>query len=332
MSTPPSVTSARAKTTRRMSRPSRRMRWTGCTRLRVADRVRVPDRLAGVSGERPARRPPVQPRRQPGQIQRHETPAWSTIPAPAAPTMAPILKRAWNRTSAAGLPIRRCEASAFMAVSILPPAISTATRATTKAHRWCTALKTTSRTDHASSAIHRRRRAPTRLARWAITALGGPGHGDGQGQDQAELGIGEREGVLDVEDHDGPAAPEQAEGDEGRHHRPHSHWGPQRGGGGGPIRTCRRRRPWPRTWPRRPARASLRPAPTSPPPSRSRRAAETVKMRRRPSTLTRVASARTTLPRPTGARWSNWTRVATLVWAAVRCPSVARRRPPRTWR
>ena len=47
-------------------------------------------------------------------------------------------------------------------------------------------------------------------------------------------------------------------------------------------------------------------------------------MRRRPSTLTRVASARTTLPMPTGARWSNWTRVATLVWVDVRCPSVAR--------
>ena len=67
-----------------------------------------------------------------------------------------------------------------------------------------------------------------------------------------------------------------------------------------------------------------RPAPTSPPPSPSSRAADTVKVRRRPSTLTRVASARTTEPTPTGARWSNCTRVATLDWAPLRCPSVAR--------
>ena len=49
-----------------------------------------------------------------------------------------------------------------------------------------------------------------------------------------------------------------------------------------------------------------------------------MKISRRPSTLTSVASASTTEPTATGARWSNCTRVATLDCAPFRCPSVAR--------
>ncbi len=45
------------------------------------------------------------------------------------------------------------------------------------------------------------------------------GHRDGDGQQHAQLGVVEREGVLDVEEHHGPAAPEEAEGGERRDDR-----------------------------------------------------------------------------------------------------------------
>ena len=94
--------------------------------------------------------------------------------------------------------------------------------------------------------------------------------------------------------------------------------------GGVALRTGPRRPPWPGRWPGPPRTRVTRPAPTRPPPSSSRRAADTVKVSRRPSTLTSVASASTTEPTATGARWSNCTRVATLDCASLRCPSVAR--------
>ena len=285
--------------------------------------------MSGLPRTAPRAPRPGPPRRTPGQTQRHESPAWMhDAGRGGAARRAPLLKRAWKRTSAPGWAVRRCEASAFMAVSMQPPAISTRTRATTKAHRCWVRLMTTSSPAQANSAIQSRRRAPTRSARCPMTALERAGQGHGQGQQDAELGVGEVEGALDVEDHDGPAAPEQAEGDEGGD-RP----GPTRRGrlrrpaGAGLLIRARRLAPaLARNVASSTSTRVTRPAPTSPPPSRSRRAAETVKMRRRPSTLTRVASARTTLPTATGARWSNCTRVATLDCAAVRCPSVARQR------
>ena len=132
--------------------------------------------------------------------------------------------------------------------------------------------------------------------------------------------------MLDVEEHHRPAAPEHAERDERRNDRarPRQRSRP-------PRRPRRRGR---QDWPVAPALARnvarssttrvTRPAPTSPPPSPSRRAADTVKIKRRPSTFTNVASASTTDPTATGARWSNWTRVATLACDSSRCPSVAR--------
>ena len=92
----------------------------------------------------------------------------------AAPHRAPQLKRAWKRTSAAGLPIRRCDTSAFMAVSMLPPAISTKMRATTNSHCLRGRLRRTRSPHQANRAIHSSRRAPTRSARCAMTALEAP--------------------------------------------------------------------------------------------------------------------------------------------------------------
>ena len=110
----------------------------------------------------------------PGQIQRHDTPAWMTRPATAAPLSAPALNNACSRTRADGWPMSRWDASAFMAVSMLPPAIMVGTSTISKAHRVCVNASRHNGTDHTKSAIQSRRRAPTRSARWAVTALDAP--------------------------------------------------------------------------------------------------------------------------------------------------------------
>ena len=110
----------------------------------------------------------------PGQIQRHDTPAWMIRPAAAAPHSAPVLNNACSRTSADGLPMSRWDASAFIAVSMLPPAIMVGTSTSSKTHRVSVSASRQSSADHAKSAIHSRRRAPTRSARWAVTALDAP--------------------------------------------------------------------------------------------------------------------------------------------------------------
>ena len=97
-----------------------------------------------------------------------------TSAAMAAPVSAPVLNRACRRTSDFGLLIRRCDASAFMAVSMEPPATSTRTSTTPKDHVSWVSASTQRRTDQANSAIHRSRRAPTRSQKCAMTALEAP--------------------------------------------------------------------------------------------------------------------------------------------------------------
>ncbi len=109
-----------------------------------------------------------------GHIQRHDKPAWMTSAAVAAPINAPVLNRACSRTNFDGWSINRCEASAFIAVSMLPPAISVSTSTTTKAQRSRVRASTHSSAAQANSASHSSRRAPTRSARCAITALETP--------------------------------------------------------------------------------------------------------------------------------------------------------------
>ncbi len=109
-----------------------------------------------------------------GQTQRQDTPAWMTRAAMAAPVSAPVLKSACSRTSDFGLLIRRCDASAFMAVSMEPPATSTRTSTTPKDHVSRVSASTQRRTDQANSAIQRSRRAPTRSQKCAMTALEAP--------------------------------------------------------------------------------------------------------------------------------------------------------------
>ena len=92
----------------------------------------------------------------------------------AAPVSAPALNRACRRTSVLGLRCRRWDASAFMAVSMEPPATSTRTRATPKDHVSRVRASTQRRTDQANRAIQRSRRAPTRSQKWAMTALEAP--------------------------------------------------------------------------------------------------------------------------------------------------------------
>ncbi len=67
-----------------------------------------------------------------------------------------------------------------------------------------------------------------------------------------------------------------------------------------------------------------RPAATSAARSEATSATEIVKTRRRPSTFSSVASARTVQPTGTGTRWSNWTREATLVVSGPNRASSAR--------
>ena len=131
-------------------------------------------RRARVGGEGPGAHRRGRRRAIAGQIQRQDTPAWMTSAAVAAPVSAPALNSAWRRTRAEGLVTRRCEASAFMAVSMEPPAISTSTSTAAKAQRWRVRASTHSSTAQANSAIHRSRRAPTRSARCAMTALDAP--------------------------------------------------------------------------------------------------------------------------------------------------------------
>ena len=109
-----------------------------------------------------------------GHTQRHDTPAWITRAAAAAPVSAPALKSVWKRTKADGLSTSRWDASAFMAVSMEPPAISTRTSTAAKDHRSWVSESTHRRADQANSAIQRSRRAPTRSARCAMTALDAP--------------------------------------------------------------------------------------------------------------------------------------------------------------
>jgi hypothetical protein len=110
----------------------------------------------------------------PGQTQRQDTPAWMTSAAMAAPQSAPVLNRACKRTSDFGLLIRRCDASAFIAVSMEPPATSTRTSTAPKDHLSRVSASTQRRADQARRAIQRSRRAPTRSQKCAITALVAP--------------------------------------------------------------------------------------------------------------------------------------------------------------
>ena len=175
MSTPPSVTSARAKTTRRSRSPSRRRRRIGWALVWGAGPpVAEPARAVPWSVTRVHTPTARATSAMAGQIQRQDTPAWMTSAATAAPVSAPMLKSAWRRTSAEGLPTRRCDASAFMAVSMEPPAISTRTSTAANDHRSWVSASTHRRADQANSAIHRSRRAPTRSARCAMTALDAP--------------------------------------------------------------------------------------------------------------------------------------------------------------
>ncbi len=174
MSTPPSVISASAKTTRRASRPSRRSRPRGfregwCGDAGSAMAREVPGSVT--RAQMPTTRATTA---MPGQTQRQDTPAWMTSAAMAAPLRAPALKSACRRTSDFGLLIRRCDASAFMAVSMEPPATSARTRTTPKDHVSRVRARAQRRTDHARSAIQRSRRAPTRSQKCAITALEAP--------------------------------------------------------------------------------------------------------------------------------------------------------------
>ena len=105
--------------------------------------------------------------------------------------------------------MRRCDASAFMAVSMEPPATSVSTSTTAKAHFSCISASTHSSTDQAKSAIHSSRRAPTRSQQVRHHRARPAGHRDGHRQQQAQLRVVEPEGVLDVEEHHRPAAPEQ---------------------------------------------------------------------------------------------------------------------------
>ena len=63
----------------------------------------------------------------------------------------------------------------------------------------------------------------------------------------------------------------------------------------------------------------IRPAATSP----SRCFTETRNVSRRPSTDSSTASASTSSPTGTGARWSSWTRYPTVVLSAAICPAIA---------
>ena len=175
VSTPPSVTSASAKTASRTRRPSRRSRRSGWAPVCRAVPSSWPAARA-VPGSVARAHPPTASATtaMAGQTQRHETPAWMTSAAAAAPVSAPALNSAWRRTRDDGLVTRRCDASAFMAVSMEPPAISTSTSTVAKAHRCVVSASTQSRTAQAKSAIHRSRRAPTRSARCAMTALEAP--------------------------------------------------------------------------------------------------------------------------------------------------------------
>ncbi len=110
----------------------------------------------------------------PGHTQRHEIPAWINSAATAAPHKAPVLNRAWSRTSVEGWSTSRCEASAFMAVSMLPPAIITGTSTSENDQRSSVNGRTHSSADQAKRATHSSRRAPTRSAKWAVNALDPP--------------------------------------------------------------------------------------------------------------------------------------------------------------
>ena len=175
MSTPPSVISARANTARSSSSPSWRRRRNGC-RFVAARHRRGRSGARAVPGSVTRAHTPTASATTAiaGQIQRQDTPAWMTSAAAAAPVSAPVLNRACRRTSAFGLLTRRWDASAFMAVSMEPPATSTRTSATAKDHVSWVSASTQRRTDQANSAIHSRRRAPTRSQKCAMTALDAP--------------------------------------------------------------------------------------------------------------------------------------------------------------
>ena len=111
----------------------------------------------------------------PGQTQRQDTPAWMTSAATAAPVErarveerveAHQRRRVARRGGATPRRSWRCRWSR--------PATSTRTSTTAKDHVSRVSASTHSRTDQANSAIHRSRRAPTRSARCAMTALDAP--------------------------------------------------------------------------------------------------------------------------------------------------------------
>ena len=204
----------------------------------------------------------------PGQTQRQETPAWMTRAATAAPVERAGVEQRVQAHQRLGLLIRRCDASAFMAVSMEPPATSTRTSTTPKDH-----VSRVSASTHRSDRPGEQRdpqepARPDPVAEVRHDRAGGARHRDGHGQQQAELRVVEREGVLDVEQHHGPAAPEEAEGGERRHHRagageqaPAPRWSERGRAQDGPAAPALARKADRSTTTR-----VTRPAPTRPPP------------------------------------------------------------------
>ena len=144
-----------------------------------------------------------------------------TSPATAAPVSAPVLNRAWKRTRADGL--------ADQAVGRLGVhgRVDGAAGDLHQDEHDGEGPAVLRQREHAQEDRPGEQRDPQQPA--CPDAVGEvrhdrarcTGHRDGDRQQHTQLGVVEREGALDVEEHHGPAAPEEAEGAERRHHRAH---------------------------------------------------------------------------------------------------------------
>ena len=237
------------------SSPSRRRRRNGCRSSTGAARRRGSAGASAVPGSvtRAQTPTPSATTAIPGQTQRQETPAWMTQRGDGRAGQRAGVEQgvqAHQRLGAAHQPVRGLGVHGR---------VDGAAGDLHQDEHHAEGPRVVGQRQHAEEDRPGEQRDPQQPARPDPVAevrhdrAGRARHGDGHGQQHAELRVVEREGVLDVEQHHGPAAPEEAEGGEGRHHRP----GPgeqaaaPRWWAGSRSGRARRRPPWRGRWPGR---------------------------------------------------------------------------------
>ena len=172
-------------------------------------------------------------------------------PGPGRTDDGSAIEEGVKSTRAAGLPIRRCDASAFMAVSMLPPAISTSDEGADEGPLLLDGAHDDQQDRPRQEGDPQQPAGPDPVGQVGHHRAGGAGDGDGERQDDAELGVGEAKVRWMLNTMTAQLPQKRPKVTKAATTGP-TPTGDRTGvaGAGAPIRTRRRRRPWPGRWPR----------------------------------------------------------------------------------